>query len=138
MGSGHGGSGEDNRHIDRAIGERIRRRRVELGLTQDQLACRLKISYQQVQKYERGANRISASRLYELALRLDVAPGYFFVDLAWPDDALDHGGHDRPAIEIARQYHRIRNPSVRTALAGLMRAVLEREDGHHEPGDRQP
>ncbi len=121
-------SGEDDgARVDGAIGERIRRRRVELGLTQDQLACRLGVSYQQIQKYERGANRISASRLYALARRLDVQPGYFYADLDAPAECLEHGGRDRPAIEVARNYGAIHDDGLRTAVAGLLRTVLERQ-----------
>ena len=119
---------ERSQRIDRAIGERIRRRRVALGLTQEQLAAKLGISYQQIQKYERGANRISASRLFELGLRLDVEPSHFFEDLVGAgldDGAGDHGGRDRAAIEIARNFGRIDDVELRAALAGLVRAVVE-------------
>jgi transcriptional regulator with XRE-family HTH domain len=119
--------GDDDGRIERVIGERIRRRRVELGLTQDQLAYRLGLSYQQIQKYERGANRISASRLYTLARWLDVAPGYFFVDLEAPPESPEHGGRDRPGIEVARNYLAVRDEGVRTAVAGLLRTVVERQ-----------
>lgn len=121
-------SGEDDRaRVDAAIGERIRRRRVELGLTQEQLACKLGLSYQQIQKYERGANRISASRLYALARRLDVAPGYFFADLEIANDGVEDGGDGRLASEVARDYARVADEGVRTAVAGLLRAVVERQ-----------
>jgi transcriptional regulator with XRE-family HTH domain len=68
--------------IDRRIGEQIRKRRVALGLTQEQLAAALDVSYQQLQKYESGANRIAAARLFLLALRLDVPLSFFFDGLA--------------------------------------------------------
>ncbi|MFP4271372.1 MAG: helix-turn-helix domain-containing protein [Alphaproteobacteria bacterium] len=120
--------GEDDRaRVDAAIGERIRARRVELGLTQDQLAGRLGVSYQQIQKYERGANGISASRLYALARRLDVAPGYFYADLDAPAECLEHGGRERSALAVARNYAAVRDDGVRTAVAGLLRAVVERQ-----------
>jgi len=97
-------SGEDDRaRVDAAIGERIRRRRVALGLTQEQLACKLGLSFQQIQKHERGANRISASRLYALARRLDVAPGFFFADLEIANEGVDDGGDGRLASEVARR-----------------------------------
>ena len=60
--------------VDTIVGERIRRRRILAGLTQDQLGEALGVSYQQIQKYETGANRVSAGRLYLLAERLDVSP----------------------------------------------------------------
>jgi len=121
-------SGEDDRaRVDAAIGERIRRRRVEFGLTQEQLACQLGLSYQQIQKYERGANSISASRLYALARRLDVVPGYFFADLEIPKEGVDDGGDGRLAREVARDYARVADADVRSAVAGLLRAVAERQ-----------
>src|ERR671914_368567 len=69
------------RRIDQHVGERIRARRAELGLTQEQLAQALQVSYQQVQKYETGANRISAGRIFEISRKLDVTVGYFFEGL---------------------------------------------------------
>ena len=60
------------------VGERIRERRAGLGLTQEDLGGTLQISYQQIQKYETGANRISAGRLFEIASALDVGISYFF------------------------------------------------------------
>lgn len=64
--------------VDIHVGERLRARRLELGLTQQVLSGRAKISYQQLQKYEHGMNRISASRLFNLACILGVSPGWFF------------------------------------------------------------
>jgi transcriptional regulator with XRE-family HTH domain len=66
---------------DLHVGKRLRRRRRLLGLTQQQLAESIGIRFQQVQKYECGANRVTASRLYELAVALNVPVGYFFEGL---------------------------------------------------------
>jgi transcriptional regulator with XRE-family HTH domain len=121
------GEADDVFRVDAAIGERIRRRRVELGLTQEQLACRLGLSYQQIQKYERGANRISASRLFALARRLDVTPGFFYADLEPAPEALDHGGRERPTLEVARNYATVEDEGIRAAVAGLLRTVVERQ-----------
>lgn len=117
---------EDVTRVEAAIGERIRRRRVELGLTQEQLACRVGISYQQIQKYEHGANRISASRLYALACRLDVAPAYFYADLPTPAVTADPVG-ERPLGAVARDYALIEDEGVRSAVRGLVRTVVERQ-----------
>ncbi len=65
-------------HIDKLVGHRLRARRRELRLSQDKLAERLGVTFQQVQKYERGANRISAGRLYELARALETTIPYFY------------------------------------------------------------
>jgi transcriptional regulator with XRE-family HTH domain len=64
--------------IDRYVGMRLMQRREELGMGQQRLADLIGISFQQVQKYERGANRVSASRLHTLSRILKVSPGYFF------------------------------------------------------------
>ena len=64
--------------VDSRVGDRIRRRRILMGLTQDQLGEALGISYQQIQKYETGANRVSVGRLYLIAQKLGVNPGWFF------------------------------------------------------------
>jgi transcriptional regulator with XRE-family HTH domain len=120
------------RRIDQHVGERIRARRTELGLTQEQLAEALNVSYQQVQKYETGANRISAGRIFELARKLRVDVGYFFEGL--PVDApaepvpLEHGGRQRSAIELVRKFAQIEDPQVRSAIAALVKAIVDRQE----------
>ena len=73
--------------IDLHVGKRLRRRRRLLGLTQQQLAESIGIRFQQIQKYECGANRVTASRLYELSVSLNVPVGYFFEGLQQMTDA---------------------------------------------------
>ena len=75
--------------IDLHIGKRVRRRRRLLGLTQQQLASVCGVRFQQIQKYECGANRISAARLWQLAEALDVSVGYFFEGMSSNSDHLD-------------------------------------------------
>jgi len=120
--------------LEQHLGERIRRRRTELGLTQEQLAAELDISYQQIQKYESGANRISASRLYALARRMGVAVGYFFegfdpLEGEVHGERPEHGGRQRSAIELARCAALIDSAEAKAALGALARAVAERQ-GH--------
>lgn len=81
---------------DALIGRRLRRRRWMLGLTQTQVAEKVGIKFQQIQKYESGQNRISASRLWDLAVALDAPVSYFFEDLA----GLETGEMDQPTDEI--------------------------------------
>ena len=119
-----------SRRIDQHVGERIRLRRTELGLTQEQLAAALDVSYQQVQKYETGANRISAGRIFELARKLRVDIGYFFDGLPLDDvpaDPLEHGGRHRTAIELVRKFAQIEDPEVRSAIAGLVKTIVDRD-----------
>ena len=117
--------------IDRRIGERIRQRRTEVGLTQEELGVALGCSYQQIQKFENGANRIAAAQLHALARRLEVPVGWFFDEdeltaLAAASLA-EHGGRQRAAIDLARGFARIDSHDVKLALAGLVRAVVERQ-----------
>ena len=68
----------NNKAIDMHVGKRVRLRRTLLGMSQEQLGAELNVTFQQVQKYERCANRISASRLREISQILDVPISYFF------------------------------------------------------------
>jgi transcriptional regulator with XRE-family HTH domain len=111
------------RKIDDQVGQKIRARRVEVGLTQQQLARILKLSYQQVQKYETGANRVSAGRLYEMANKLGVDVAYFFKDVAPTRESVAavHGGRNRQAIDLVRSFSELSNPAVKAALVALVR-----------------
>lgn len=125
------------RHIDRHVGERIRSRRAELGMTQHDLASLLGISYQQVQKYETGANRVSAGRLYELARQLGSPVGFFFEGLegetARSVTDLAHGGTNRTTIDLARNFGRLDNASIRGAISTLVRALADENAQDAEP-----
>ena len=72
--------------VDMHVGKRIRLRRTLFGMSQEQLGVALSITFQQVQKYERGANRVSASRLWDISQILDVPISYFFEDMT--DDVM--------------------------------------------------
>jgi transcriptional regulator with XRE-family HTH domain len=98
-------------HVDVHVGKRIRHRRWMLGLTQQQLGNRLGIKFQQIQKYETGANRVSASRLWQIADALDVPVSFFFEGLG-SDPARDTAPagsgdllSDREALELIRFYY---------------------------------
>jgi transcriptional regulator with XRE-family HTH domain len=117
------------KRIDAHVGERIRLRRTEFGLTQEQLAEALNVSYQQIQKYETGANRVSAGRMLEIARKLGVDVGYFFEGLSEDDDLatpLEHGGRQRSTIELVRKFDQIKDPEVRAAIAGLVKTIVDR------------
>ena len=119
------------KRVDAYVGERIRERRAMLGLTQEHLASALNISYQQVQKYETGAKRVSAGRLYEIARKLDVGVSFFFEGLDEGSEAvpLEHGGKNRSAIELVRNFSEISDPQVRAAIGGLVKSLSGGADG---------
>ncbi len=124
--------------IDVHVGQQIRQRRATLGMTQEQLATMLGVSFQQVQKYERGVNRVGASRLHDLMTALDVPVGYFFRDApAGPpgSPAAAPGvretqpslGDDifsrRETIDLVRAFSRITDPGVRQHVLDLVRSL---------------
>ena len=114
-------------NIDIEIGKRVRQARVAAGLTQTKLADQLGITFQQVQKNERGTNRIGASRLYQLCHVLDVPVGYFFEGIeeevpTWsPDDVMARS----ETIILVRAYYRIRDSKVRKALHAMAKAMAK-------------
>ena len=109
--------------IDRHIGQRVRERRVVLGLSQTALADGLGITFQQVQKYEKGFNRIAAGRLYGCAELLGVSPEYFFEGLEGSDRGTPDETRSDEAVKLARAYYGIRDPAKRKHVWKLVRAI---------------
>ena len=118
--------------IDVHVGSRIRMRRLLLGMNQETLANALGLTFQQVQKYEGGTNRVSASRLSAMAEILGVPISYFFGDLR-PDDAelspedKEWREHlQRPeTIELIRMYYAIPDPKVRRQFFDMTKTLAE-------------
>jgi transcriptional regulator with XRE-family HTH domain len=122
--------------IDVRVGARLRLRRNMLGLSQEKLGEMIGLTFQQVQKYERGANRIGASRLYELSRVLDVPVSFFFEDTdpvhapatggfaELPAEGLESNLLSRPeTIELVRAYFAIEDATVRQRLLDLVKAL---------------
>ena len=127
--------------IDIHVGSRVRLRRTLLGMSQEKLGAAIGLTFQQVQKYERGANRVGASRLYDLSHVLDVPVSYFFEEItpaaATAAEARREGtleGSPGPAyeadpmmrretLELVRAYYRISDPRVRRRLFDLAKAI---------------
>jgi transcriptional regulator with XRE-family HTH domain len=95
--------------VDVHVGKRIRHRRWMVGMTQQQLAENVGIKFQQIQKYETGMNRVSASRLWEISRTLGVPVGHFFEGLSGggEEDATGDMLADREAMELVRSYYAI-------------------------------
>lgn len=108
---------------DRHVGTRIRERRVMMGLSQQQLARMIGVTYQQAHKYERGLNRISAGRLFEIAQVLGVPVSYFFEGLAAEATAPDLSSRQRMCLELARNFSLINNEKHQDALSQMARAL---------------
>ena len=114
--------------IDRYVGARMRERRIMLGLTQQQMAELIGVTYQQAHKYEKGINRVAAGRLYSIAQALGVEIGYFFEGLQ-VGGGLVPSPSRRMLLDLARNFLNIQNPSHREAVATFARALAESDDG---------
>jgi len=128
--------GRRSNAVDAHVGERVRMRRKLLGVSQDQLADSLGLTFQQVQKYERGANRISASKLFRIAEILNIDVAYFFdglpdpIEGAEPDDAVAHIQEVMQAflqtsegVELAEIFPRVASGRVRRQILDLVRTM---------------
>jgi transcriptional regulator with XRE-family HTH domain len=132
------GTGRPN-PVDVHVGSRVRLRRTLLGMSQEKLGESIGLTFQQVQKYERGSNRIGASRLYDLARVLDVPVGFFFEEMpaetqhsspAQVQGLQEEGDAYEPdpmakreTLELVRAYYRIEDPAVRKRLFELTKAL---------------
>src|SRR4029077_9739914 len=108
--------------IDRHVGARVRERRIMLGLTQQQLADLIGVTYQQAHKYERGINRVSAGRLFEIGQVLRVPVSYFFDGLD-TENSRTESPRERMCLELARNFSQIENEKHQEALSQLARAL---------------
>lgn len=114
--------------VDAHVGKRIRHRRWMIGMTQQQLADKVGIKFQQIQKYETGMNRVSASRLWDIADAMGVTISFFFEGLAEGAQAAHAMGGDmmadKEALELVRSYYAIPE-AQRRRLFDLARVLSE-------------
>jgi transcriptional regulator with XRE-family HTH domain len=118
---GDAGKKSRPRPIDVHVGSRIRLRRILLGVSHERLGEALGLTFQQVQKYESGVNRVGASRLFDLSRVLDVPISFFFDDV--PDVMLSR----RETLELVGAYYRILDPAVRQRLLDLIKSLVSVE-----------
>jgi transcriptional regulator with XRE-family HTH domain len=114
--------------VDRYVGARIRERRILLGLTQQQMAELIGVTYQQAHKYEKGINRVAAGRLYRIARALGVEVSYFYEGLQTAGGFMPSPSQ-RMLLDLARNFVSIPDPKHREAVAKLARALAEGENG---------
>ncbi len=117
---------------DRHVGARIRERRVMMGLSQQQLARMIGVTYQQAHKYERGLNRISAGRLFEIGQVLGVPVSWFFEGLAPENDHHEPSPRQRMCLELARNFALIDNEKHQEALSQMARALAAQAQSERE------
>ncbi|MGN6423626.1 MAG: helix-turn-helix domain-containing protein [Asticcacaulis sp.] len=132
------GGGRQAAHtVDIHVGGRIRLRRKYLGVSQQAIADPLDLTFQQVQKYESGDNRVSASKLYEIARILKVPVVYFFDGLDGTPEALSPSGHEdmahaflftKEGLELAEAFPRVQNSKRRRKVLDLVRTLAEEDD----------
>lgn len=118
--------------VDSHVGSRVRLRRLELGFSQERLAEQLGITFQQVQKYERGTNRIGASRLHQIAIVLQSPITYFFEGAS--ESALPRSGEQSPlaqalsdpaTVRLVRAFASISDPQLKQKAVGIIEAIAE-------------
>ncbi|WGF87324.1 helix-turn-helix domain-containing protein [Marinivivus vitaminiproducens] len=110
--------------IDRLVGARMRERRLMLGLTQQEMAELIGVTYQQAHKYEKGINRIAASRLFGIARALGVEVGYFFEGLDG-EPAFKPTPQQRLLLDLARAFIAIPNRRHQETLCAMARAMAD-------------
>ncbi|MFN0042875.1 MAG: helix-turn-helix domain-containing protein [Alphaproteobacteria bacterium] len=125
--------------VDVHVGRRVRMRRTMLGMSQEKLGDSLGLTFQQVQKYERGTNRIGASRLFDLCKVLDVPVGFFFDDMGAEGARAAGFAEERSGIQgdpmarretlqLVRAYYRITDPRVRRKVFDLAKTLARSAD----------
>ncbi len=134
------GRGRGISPVDVHVGARLRQRRTLLGMNQTVLGDAIGLTFQQLQKYENGANRISASRLFDLSRVLDVPIQFFFDDMPTAVVAISPANkkrgkakklpsyepdpmHKRETLELVRAYYKITDPQVRKRLYEMVKAI---------------
>lgn len=139
-----GTRGSDTPHpVDVHVGQRIKLRRTLMGMTQGKLGESIGLTFQQIQKYERGANRVSSSKLWQLSNVLDVPISFFFDDMpdsirqsfpgytgetAESDIPEEHLTlHRRQTLELVRTFSRLQDPVIRKRVIDVVRAIAESE-----------
>jgi transcriptional regulator with XRE-family HTH domain len=128
--------------IDIHVGSRVRLRRMMLGMSQEKLGEHLGITFQQIQKYEKGTNRIGASRLQAIARVLSVPPAFFFEDAPGVMPVAGNQGFDEPqaasyvvdflssseGLSLNKSFVRIKDSKTRKKIVDLVRAIAGDED----------
>lgn len=121
--------------IDRKIGQRVRSRRLEIGMSQERLAELLGVTFQQVQKYEKGVNRIAVSRLWDISVALEMPVSRFFEGVSvrgvaeGRQDYVDDALATPEGAQLMALFATIKSPKVRRKVLELVRTLTEEDGG---------
>lgn len=129
------GNSNQAKYIDAHVGRRLRQQRSYLGFSQEKLGNAVGLTFQQVQKYERGANRIAASRLYQFSRALSVPVSFFYegveaaIGLGEGSSSFDmHPFDNAETRELIRAYYRIQNPKMRKKLLDMAKLLADQQE----------
>ena len=121
--------------IDGQVGNRVRIRRMLIGMSQEKLGDHLGLTFQQVQKYEKGINRIGAGRLFEIARILDVPIDFFYDGVGTPSDGVGEARapvmefvSSTEGLQLSLAFMKIRDPKVRKRVLDLVKSLGEEEE----------
>jgi transcriptional regulator with XRE-family HTH domain len=134
-------AGKKPNPVDQHVGSRVRLRRMLLGMSQERLGESMGLTFQQVQKYEKGVNRIGASRLFQISKILDVPIQFFFEEAPHSDGRSTPGMAEAPSeafileflnsregLELNRAFVKVADPKVRKSVVDLVRALSASSD----------
>ncbi|MDA0781160.1 MAG: helix-turn-helix transcriptional regulator [Rickettsiales bacterium] len=113
--------------IDKYIGKRLRLSRNSIGMTQQELAEKIGVTFQQLQKYETGLNRVGGSRLYQICKILNVDPNYFFEEILLKkntvDSTCDNNIEDQALLSLIKNFKKISSPELRSVVLDLSKII---------------
>lgn len=114
--------------IDLHVGKRIRFKRKMIGLTQSDLGGKVDLTFQQIQKYEKGENRVSASKLYQIAQILDTNVSFFFDGYNDTVSKREEITDDKQSVDLVTSFKSIKNPKVKKRIMMLIDSVIDEEN----------
>jgi transcriptional regulator with XRE-family HTH domain len=121
--------------VDRKVGQKVRTRRLEIGMSQERLAELLGVTFQQVQKYEKGVNRIAVSRLWDISVALEMPVSRFFEGVSTRgvaegrQDYVDDALATPEGAQLMALFATIKSPKVRRKVLELVRTLTEEDGG---------
>ncbi|MFN3462565.1 MAG: helix-turn-helix domain-containing protein [Terricaulis sp.] len=121
--------------VDRKVGQKVRSRRLEIGMSQEKLAELLGVTFQQVQKYEKGVNRIAVSRLWDISVALEMPVSRFFEGVSvrgvaeGRQDYVDDALATPEGAQLMELFATIKSPKVRRKVLELVRTLTEEDGG---------